>query len=105
MYCLIAFTFWQWDFVGTAVAMPASKQAIDGMEDSNAKETLLAEPKAAGAYDKIPFKSASAIFTMDTSNDIFLLHSIQASLCLHLKCVLCILMTWDVVFLYYIYLF
>ena len=50
------------------------------MEDSAAKETLLAEPEAAGAYDRVPFASASAVFTMDTSNDIFLLHSIQVRL-------------------------
>ena len=47
------------------------------MEASNAKDTLQSEPAAAGAYDRVPFASASAIFTMDTSNDIFLLHSIQ----------------------------
>ena len=59
--------------------MPPTTDAVEGMEDSNAKEALQAEPEAAGAYDKIPFASASAIFTIDTSNDIFLLHSIQAS--------------------------
>ncbi len=64
---------------GTAVAMPPAQDAVKGMEDSNAKEALQAEPEAAGAYDKIPFANASAIFTMDTSNDIFLLHSIQVS--------------------------
>lgn len=47
------------------------------MEESNAKEALQAEPTAAGTYDKVPFASASALFTMDTSNDIFLLHSLQ----------------------------
>lgn len=47
------------------------------MEDSNAKEALQAEPQAAGAYDRVPFANASAIFTMDTSNDIFLVHSLQ----------------------------
>ena len=60
--------------------MPPTTDAVEGMEDSNAKEALQGEPEAAGAYDKIPFARASAIFTMDTSNDIFLLHSIQASL-------------------------
>lgn len=62
---------------GTAVALPPSKDAVSKMEDSNAKEALLAESKAAGAYDRVPFANASAIFTMDTSNDIFLLHSLQ----------------------------
>jgi len=57
--------------------MPPSAEAVRAMEDSNAKTSLLGEASAAGAYDKVPFSSASAIFTMDTSNDIFLLHSLQ----------------------------
>ena len=60
--------------------MPASASSVQAMEDSNAKQTLLSEPRAAGAYDKVPFASASAIFTMDTSNDIFLLHSFQVGI-------------------------
>lgn len=47
------------------------------MEDCNAKEVLREEPTAAGVYDKIPFSSASAIFTMDTYTNIFMLHSLQ----------------------------
>lgn len=65
--------------------MPSTTDAVEGMEDSNAKEALQAEPEAAGAYDKIPFASASAIFTMDTSNDIFLVHSIQACVYLYTR--------------------
>ena len=48
------------------------------MEDSSAKETLREFPRAAGAYDRMPFASATAVWTLDTSTDIFLLHSFQA---------------------------
>jgi hypothetical protein len=47
------------------------------MEDSNAKETLRAFPGAAGAYDLVPLASASAVFSLDTSTDILLLHALQ----------------------------
>lgn len=57
------------------------------MEDSNAKETLLEFPHAAGAYDRVPIASASAVWTLDTSTDIFLLHSIQVGRVTILHCI------------------
>ena len=66
---------------GTAVAMPPSRVDVEAMEDSSARETLLEFPSAAGVYDRVPFSSASAVWTLDTSTDIFLLHSIQVRIC------------------------
>ena len=57
--------------------MPPAAANVDGMEDSNAKETLQEFPRAVGAYDRMPFASAAAVWTLDTSTDIFLLHSLQ----------------------------
>ena len=57
--------------------MPPKAEDVAAMEDSNAKETLQEFPRAAGAYDRMPFASAAAVWTLDTSTDIFLLHSFQ----------------------------
>jgi len=57
--------------------MPPKGEDVAAMEDSNAKETLQEFPRAAGAYDRMPFGSAAAVWTLDTSTDIFLLHSFQ----------------------------
>jgi len=62
---------------GTAVAATPTAEEVAAMEDSNAKETLRAFPGAAGAYDLVPLASASAVFSLDTSTDILLLHSLQ----------------------------
>ena len=59
------------------MAMPPKAEDVAVMEESNAKETLQEFPKAAGAYDRMPFASAAAVWTLDTSTDIFLLHSFQ----------------------------
>lgn len=59
--------------------MVPDKDMLAGMEDSQARETLTAEPQAAAAYDRIPLASASCVFTMDTSTDILLLHSLQVT--------------------------
>ena len=52
-------------------------EMLAGMEPSNARSTLVAEPGALAAYDQVPCKAASAVFTMDTSTDIFMLHTLQ----------------------------
>ena len=62
---------------GTAVAMVPDGEMLAGMEESQARDTLAAEPQAAAAYDRIPLGSGSCVFTMDTSTDILLLHSMQ----------------------------
>ena len=61
--------------------MPPAAADVGGMEDSNAKETLQDFPPAVGAYDRMPFASAAAVWTLDTSTDIFLLHSLQVRHC------------------------
>ncbi len=76
------------------MAMPPKAEDVAVMEESNAKETLQEFPRAAGAYDRMPFASAAAVWTLDTSTDIFLLHSFQvrcASLSSMLKkCIPCV---------------
>ncbi|KAL0047976.1 hypothetical protein WJX82_004829 [Trebouxia sp. C0006] len=65
-------------FSGTAVAAAPSKSMLDLSEDCNAKSTLVQTQGCVGAYDKMPLASASCLFTMDTSSDIFIMHSFQA---------------------------
>ena len=50
---------------------------LDLSEDCNAKSTLVQTQGCVGAYDKMPLASASCLFTMDTSSDIFIMHSFQ----------------------------
>ena len=56
--------------------VPSSKMHA-GLGQNAATRTLEAEPRAAAAYDHVPFKSASCVYTLDTSTNIFLMHSIQ----------------------------
>ena len=51
---------------------------VDAMEGSAAKDTLREFPQAAGTYDRVPFAAASAVWSLDTSTDVLLLHSVQA---------------------------
>ena len=64
-------------FPGTAVAAAPSKSMLDLSEDCDAKSTLVQTQGCVGAYDKMPLASASCLFTMDTSSDIFIMHSFQ----------------------------
>ncbi len=57
--------------------MVPSKDMQTGAEDTAASQVLEAKPRAAAAYDHVPFKSATCVYTLDTSTNIFLLHSIQ----------------------------
>jgi len=50
---------------------------LDLSEDCDAKSTLVQTQGCVGAYDKMPLASASCLFTMDTSSDIFIMHSFQ----------------------------
>lgn len=70
---------------GTAVAMVPSKEMQEATEKTAASHVLKAEPRAAAAYDHVPFKSATCVYTLDTSTNIFLMHSIQVSLPLSCK--------------------
>eukprot|EP00873_Tetraselmis_striata_P029672 jgi/Tetstr1/449936/TSEL_036990.t1 len=55
-------------FSGTAITIPPTKAQIAASEETDAKAALVATPGAVGAYDKVPFQSASAVFTFDTSS-------------------------------------
>ena len=57
--------------------MLPDKEMLAAMEPSQDKDTLVGEPLAAAAYDRVPFSTGSCVFTMDTSTDILLLHSMQ----------------------------
>lgn len=50
---------------------------MQAAEECAAKTALQGTDGAVGAYDKLPMASASCLFTMDTSTDIFILHSFQ----------------------------
>ena len=65
---------------GTAVAAAPSKSMLDLSEDCDAKSALVQTQGCVGAYDKMPLASASCLFTMDTSSDIFIMHSFQVSI-------------------------
>lgn len=52
---------------------------VAASEETDAKAALVATPGAVGAYDKVPFQSASAVFTFDTSSATITVHSFQAS--------------------------
>ena len=62
---------------GTAVATEPTAAMHAAAEDCAAKATLQGTEGSVGAYDKLPLASASCLFTMDTSTDIFILHSFQ----------------------------
>ncbi len=66
-------------YAGTAVATAPSKSMLELSEDCDAKSTLVQTQGCVGAYDKMPLASASCLFTMDTSSDIFIMHSFQVS--------------------------
>jgi hypothetical protein len=44
----------------------------------HAAQVLLAEPSAVAAYDRVPATAANGVFTLDTSTEMFVLHSGQA---------------------------
>ena len=57
------------------MAVRPSAEMRAGAEGSAAQEALAAEPEAVGAYDRVPVRSAAAVFTMDTASEVFMLHS------------------------------
>ena len=64
---------------GTAVATAPSAEMLQVTEDCAAKTTLQGSEGSVGAYDKVPLASASCLFSMDTSTDIFIMHSFQVN--------------------------
>ena len=62
---------------GTAVTTKATPEMLAAMEPSAAQQALATELRALAAYDRVPCAAASAVFTMDTATEIFLLHTLQ----------------------------
>lgn len=67
-------------FSGTAVALRPTPAQLADCEATDALAALLAEPRAVGAYDRVPFAAASAVFQLDTARETFQLHSLHADL-------------------------
>ena len=63
---------------GTAIAVAPTPGMVALLEDTAASAALTeAGSVAVGAYDRVPFSSAAAVFTMDTASECFLLHAAQ----------------------------
>eukprot|EP00775_Hariotina_reticulata_P008364 gene8364-8548_t len=65
-------------FSGSASAIRPPPALLVGVEDSPALQALLADPSAVAAYDRVPATAANGVFTLDTSTEMFVLHSGQA---------------------------
>ena len=59
------------------MAAAPSGDMLASTEQCAAKATLAATSGSVAAYDKVPLAAASCLFTMDTSANIFLMHSFQ----------------------------
>jgi hypothetical protein len=65
-------------FSGSASALRPPPALLVGVEDTPALRALLADPAAVAAYDRVPATAANGVFTLDTSTEMFVLHSGQA---------------------------
>ncbi|WIA09845.1 hypothetical protein OEZ85_010059 [Tetradesmus obliquus] len=65
-------------FSGSASALRPPPALLVGAEDTPALRALLADPGAVVAYDRVPASAANGVFTLDTSTEMFVLHSGQA---------------------------
>lgn len=61
------------------VARPA-EAILSHCEQSPALDTLLSTSEVVGAYDRVPFQDAGAVFSLDTSTNEMTLHAIHAEL-------------------------
>ena len=57
--------------------MRPSERALRGAEGTAALDAMRSEPEAVGAYDHVPFASATAVFLMDTASEVFVIHRAQ----------------------------
>jgi len=64
-------------WAGIATAVRPSERALRDADDTAALEALQGEPEAVGAYDHVPFASATAVFLMDTASEVFVIHRAQ----------------------------
>ncbi|KAF6250262.1 hypothetical protein COO60DRAFT_1706191, partial [Scenedesmus sp. NREL 46B-D3] len=65
-------------FSGSASAVRPPPALLVGVEDTHALRALLSDPAAVAAYDRVPATAANGVFTLDTSTEMFVLHSGQA---------------------------
>lgn len=65
-------------FSGSASAVRPPPALLVGVEDTPALRALLSDPAAVAAYDRVPTTAANGVFTLDTSTEMFVLHSGQA---------------------------
>lgn len=63
---------------GSISAMRPSAAVLEGTEDTVALRALLGAPAAVAAYDRVPATAATAVFTLDTSTEMLVVHSAQA---------------------------
>ena len=67
-------------FSGTAAAVRPTPAQLADCERTEALAALLAEPAAVGAFDRVPFASAGAVFALDTAAETMHLHALHAEL-------------------------
>lgn len=67
-------------FSGTASAVRPTPTQLADCEPSEALAAVLAEPGAVGAFDRVPFSSAGAVFSLDTARETMQLHALHAEL-------------------------
>lgn len=67
-------------FSGTARGIRPSAAQLAACEPSDALAALLAEPRAVGAYDRVPLAGAGAVFALDTAQEMFDLHAMHGEL-------------------------
>ena len=66
-------------FSGRAKVIRPTVEALSDCEPTNALETLLLEPDAIAAYDKVPLASAELVFSLDMATETMTLHEFKAS--------------------------
>lgn len=66
-------------FSGRAVVVRPSNEALADCELTHAKLALSSESEAVGAYDLVPFSSASLVFSVDMTTNIMTLNEVKAS--------------------------
>ena len=62
---------------GIATAVRPADRALPDAEPTAALDAMRSEPAAVGAYDHVPFASATAVFLMDTASEVFVVHRAQ----------------------------
>ncbi|KAL6785562.1 hypothetical protein ACKKBF_B00775 [Auxenochlorella protothecoides x Auxenochlorella symbiontica] len=68
-------------FSGTVQLVPAGPGALEDAEESAAMDALQATPGALGAFDRVPLRSAEAVFSLDTATQRLEVHAVHAAPC------------------------